>query len=109
MAIPREEALAIGENLTAHETEWKTSFPVPSAGIHPGMVPDLMADFGIESIINAGGGVHGHPDGARGGGKAFRQAVDAVLQGRDLESYARDHSELKKALQLWGGAPSGSK
>ncbi|PLT28967.1 2,3-diketo-5-methylthiopentyl-1-phosphate enolase [Peribacillus deserti] len=109
VAIPREEALAIGENLTGHETEWKTSFPVPSAGIHPGMVPDLVADFGMESIINAGGGVHGHPDGARGGGKAFRQAVDAVLQGRDLESYAREHSELEKALQLWGGAPSGSK
>ncbi|MBM7693120.1 2,3-diketo-5-methylthiopentyl-1-phosphate enolase [Peribacillus deserti] len=109
VAIPRAEALAIGENLTVPENEWKTSFPVPSAGIHPGMVPKLAADFGIESVINAGGGIHGHPDGARGGGKAFRQAVDAVLEGQDLERYAKDHSELRKALELWGGVPAGLK
>lgn len=75
---------------------------MPSAGIHPGLVPLLINDFGIDSIINAGGGVHGHPDGAAGGGKAFRQAVDAVLQNKTLEQATEQHPELKTALELWG-------
>ncbi|WP_026692254.1 2,3-diketo-5-methylthiopentyl-1-phosphate enolase [Peribacillus kribbensis] len=106
VAIPKADALEIRKNLTEEEAEWKKTFPVPSAGIHPGMVPDLFADFGVDSIINAGGGVHGHPDGAEGGGKAFRQAVDAVLNHQSLWDYADHHRELKKALELWGGVPS---
>ncbi|MDQ0217935.1 2,3-diketo-5-methylthiopentyl-1-phosphate enolase [Peribacillus cavernae] len=109
VAIPKTDALGIACELTKQESEWKTAFPVPSAGIHPGMVPNLIADFGIDSIINAGGGVHGHPDGARGGGKAFRQAVDAVLAGEELTSRANDNAELRKALELWGGVPAGPK
>lgn len=109
VAIPKADALGIARELTKEEKEWKTAFPVPSAGIHPGMVPDLIADFGNDSIINAGGGVHGHPDGAKGGGKAFRQAVEAVLAGQGLSSYAKENAELRKALELWGGVPSGAK
>lgn len=109
VAIPKADALGIASELTKVEKEWKTAFPVPSAGIHPGMVPDLIADFGTDSIINAGGGVHGHPDGAKGGGKAFRQAVEAVVAGQDLSSYAEEKEELRKALELWGGVPSGAK
>ncbi|MCL9797496.1 RuBisCO large subunit C-terminal-like domain-containing protein, partial [Frankia sp. AgKG'84/4] len=105
VAIPKADALGIASELTKVEKEWKTAFPVPSAGIHPGMVPDLIADFGTDSIINAGGGVHGHPDGAKGGGKAFRQAVEAVVAGQDLSSYAEEKEELRKALELWGGVP----
>ena len=29
--------------------------PVPSAGIHPGLVPLIMHDFGDEVVVNAGG------------------------------------------------------
>ncbi|RFU71033.1 2,3-diketo-5-methylthiopentyl-1-phosphate enolase [Peribacillus saganii] len=103
VAIPREDALGIKAALIEEAAEWKPAFPVPSAGIHPGMVPQLINDFGIDSVINAGGGVHGHPDGAKGGGQAFRQAVDAVLKGISLEEAAIEHEELKKALELWGG------
>jgi 2,3-diketo-5-methylthiopentyl-1-phosphate enolase len=63
----------------------------------------LIEDFGMDSIINAGGGVHGHPQGAAGGGKAFRQAVDAVLAGKTLSEAAGEHPELATALELWGG------
>ncbi|WP_409291960.1 2,3-diketo-5-methylthiopentyl-1-phosphate enolase [Peribacillus sp. SCS-37] len=105
VAIPREDALGIRRNLTSEDAQWKKTFPVPSAGIHPGMVPDLIADFGVDSVINAGGGIHGHPDGARGGGRAFRQAVDGVLSGSGLLNYSEEHPELRKALELWGGVP----
>jgi 2,3-diketo-5-methylthiopentyl-1-phosphate enolase len=101
VALKREEALGIAEELVKEDV-YKKTFAVPSAGIHPGLVPLLISDFGVDSIINAGGGVHGHPDGAIGGGKAFRVAVDAVLKGQSLEEASEENSYLKKALDLWG-------
>ncbi|WP_027408382.1 2,3-diketo-5-methylthiopentyl-1-phosphate enolase [Anoxybacteroides tepidamans] len=101
VALPKEETLGIAKELTK-EDEFLATFPVPSAGIHPGLVPLLVHDFGHDSIINAGGGVHGHPDGAAGGGKAFRAALDAALVGRTLHEAARESEPLQKALALWG-------
>ena len=101
VALEKSAALALGDELTK-ESPVKRSFPVPSAGIHPGLVPLLMGDYGIDSIINAGGGVHGHPVGAAGGGLAFRQAIEAVLNGISLDEAAAQHPELKTALELWG-------
>lgn len=103
VALEKTLALSIASELTK-EDRFKRVFPVPSAGIHPGLVPLLIRDFGTDSIINAGGGVHGHPDGARGGGLAFRQAIEVNLQGKTLAEGAESNPELKKALQLWGNA-----
>jgi 2,3-diketo-5-methylthiopentyl-1-phosphate enolase len=103
VALEKDKALSIANELTRKDS-FKQAFPVPSAGIHPGLVPLLIRDFGIDSVINAGGGVHGHPDGARGGGLAFRQAIEANLQGKTLAEAAESDSELNKALQLWGSA-----
>jgi 2,3-diketo-5-methylthiopentyl-1-phosphate enolase len=103
VALERGEALGIAEELAAPLEGVHRAFPVPSAGIHPGLVPQLFDDFGIDSVINAGGGVHGHPGGAAAGGRAFRQAVDAVLAGKPLEEAAKEHAELAEALRLWGG------
>ncbi|WP_110111646.1 2,3-diketo-5-methylthiopentyl-1-phosphate enolase [Bacillus sp. CGMCC 1.16541] len=102
VALPFEEAISIANELVEPNHYVKKAFPVPSAGIHPGMVPLLIKDFGIDSVINAGGGVHGHPDGAAGGAKAFRDAVDAVLEGKTLQEGAQSSPELQKALNLWG-------
>lgn len=101
VALERDKALAMAVALRERE-DYKPSFPVPSAGIHPGLVPLLVQDFGIDSIINAGGGVHGHPDGTKGGGLAFRQAIDAVLSGKSLSESAETFPELRKAIDLWG-------
>lgn len=101
VALERDKALAVAVALREGD-DYKPCFPVPSAGIHPGLVPLLIQDFGIDSIINAGGGVHGHPDGAMGGGLAFRQAIDAVLSGKLLSESAETSEELRKAIDLWG-------
>ena len=53
-------------------------------------------------IIPAGGGMLGHPMGYTAGAKAWRQAVDAAIQGAKLSEYARDHEELKVAIEKWG-------
>ncbi|MGG3622218.1 2,3-diketo-5-methylthiopentyl-1-phosphate enolase [Bacillus gobiensis] len=100
VALEKDKVIALKEELVK-ESPLQSVFPVPSAGIHPGLVPLLVQDFGNDCVINAGGGVHGHPQGARGGGRAFRQAVDLVLSGKSLADAAPD-SELQEALKLWG-------
>ncbi|BDG33068.1 2,3-diketo-5-methylthiopentyl-1-phosphate enolase [Parageobacillus thermoglucosidasius] len=102
VALDKEEAIGIAAALTDEKEPFKRSFPVPSAGIHPGLVPLLFRDFGRDSIVNAGGGIHGHPDGAEGGGKAFRAAIAAVLAGKSLHEAARENDALRKAIDLWG-------
>lgn len=101
VAMAREKTLAIAD-ACREDNGFAQTFPVPSAGIHPGLVPQLIADFGIDSIINAGGGIHGHADGAIGGGQAFRAAIDGVLAGQTLEEIAKTSEPLAKALNLWG-------
>ena len=50
-------------------------FPVPSAGIRPAIVPQALADYGIDVILNAGTGIMDHPAGPQEGVNAFFQAV----------------------------------
>jgi 2,3-diketo-5-methylthiopentyl-1-phosphate enolase len=102
VVMPKEENLAVMEALLTPSLPLKTVFPVPSAGIHPGLVPLIMGDFGPDVVVNAGGGVHGHPGGSAAGGRAFRQAVDAVKNGYSLERYAENHEELQIAIERWG-------
>ncbi|WHY79127.1 2,3-diketo-5-methylthiopentyl-1-phosphate enolase [Neobacillus sp. WH10] len=103
VALEKPLTLSIASELTKEDV-FKKAFPVPSAGIHPGLVPLLIRDFGIDSVINAGGGIHGHPGGARGGAVAFRQAIETNLQGKLLIEGSDKYPELKQALQLWGNA-----
>lgn len=102
VVMPKEENLAVQAALVDPALPLKKAFPVPSAGIHPGLVPLIIRDFGGEVVVNAGGGVHGHPQGAAAGGRAFRQAIDAVAAGASLEAYAADREELRLAIERWG-------
>lgn len=52
-------------------------FPVPSAGIHPGIVPQALADYGQDVILNAGTSIMDHPQGRGAGVQAFFQAIEA--------------------------------
>ena len=81
----------------------KPSMPMPSGGITPEMVPTCVADIGKEIMIGSGGGIHAHPMGPAAGARAFRQAIDATMQGIPLHEYAKDHQELAVALGLWEG------
>jgi len=85
--------------------EWhhiKPVFPVASGGLHPGLLPKVIEVMGIDIIIQVGGGVLGHPDGAYAGAKAVRQALDAAIKKIPLDEYAEEHKELKRALEKWG-------
>lgn len=87
------------------EQDWaglKPVFSVCSGGIYPGHIPYLIKNFGKDIIIQAGGGVHGHPDATRAGATAMRQAVDATIKGETLAQYGRSHKELMDAMEFWG-------
>jgi ribulose-bisphosphate carboxylase large chain len=79
----------------------KAVLPVASGGLHPGLVPDLINIFGRDFVIQAGGGIHGHPCGSKTGAQAMRQALEAVSIGVSLKTYAEDHMELAGALETW--------
>lgn len=104
VVMPREENLAVKDVLLAPSSTLRTSFPVPSAGIHPGLVPLILRDFGHDVVVNAGGGIHGHPMGTAAGGQAFRIAISAATQGIPLrEAAAQPGNEaLQAAIDAWG-------
>ncbi len=99
------EAKTTGNNKTILDQNWnnlKSILPVASGGLSPLHIPKLMELLGKDMVFQFGGGVHGHPDGTTAGAKAVRQAVEATLKGLTLEEYAKQKSELRKALDKWG-------
>ena len=80
----------------------KPTLPMPSGGITQGMVEKCMKEAGNDILIGSGGGIHSHPDGPIAGARAFRQAIDAVMQGRKVKEVAKEHKELGVALGVWG-------
>jgi len=79
----------------------KPAFPMPSGGITTGMVDKCINSLGPDIVIGSGGGIHAHPDGPAAGAKAFRQAIDAVMQGIKVKEYAKEHKELGVSLGTW--------
>lgn len=101
MSETQEEVV---ENIQVCKTEMgnlKPVLPVASGGLHPRLVPALLKTFGNDVVLQAGGGIHGNPLGTVSGAKAMRQAVDATLEGKTLEEYAKTHKELQAALDTW--------
>ncbi len=80
----------------------KPTLPMPSGGITPGMVEVCVKDAGTDILIGSGGGIHSHPDGPIDGARAFRQAIDAVMQGLKVRDVAKEKKELGRALGTWG-------
>ena len=110
----KEEVLHIEEEIESAFTKetkeyldqkWygiKPVFGVASGGVYPGLVPKIIKFMGNDVVIQAGGGIHGHPRGTYYGAIAMRQAVDATLKGVSLKKYAKNHEELREAIEKWG-------
>jgi ribulose-bisphosphate carboxylase large chain len=87
------------------EQRWfgvKPVLGVASGGVYPSLVPKIIKFMGNDVLLQAGGGIHGHPLGSRAGAIAMRQAVDAKLKGISLSEYSRHRKELRLALVKWG-------
>ncbi len=99
--ISLEDVKATKKRLSQKWGNIKSVLPVSSGGLHPGHVPFLMKHLGKNLVIQAGGGIHGHPFGTIAGARAMRQAVDAVMENKSLKDYAKTHVELEEALRKW--------
>lgn len=76
----------------------KGVFPVPSAGIHPGVIPRVLEDYGQDVILNAGTGIMDHPDGAAAGVMAFRQGLQRFQDGLSFAIADLPEGPLKRAI-----------
>ncbi|PSF39248.1 2,3-diketo-5-methylthiopentyl-1-phosphate enolase [Aphanothece hegewaldii CCALA 016] len=77
-------------------------FPVPSAGIHPGIIPRALADYGQDVILNAGTGIMDHPDGSASGVRAFFEALERVKEGKSFKKESLPDGALRRAVEKWG-------
>ena len=98
----REEVEEIYDFLRSDWYGCETTIPVASGGLHPGVVDDVVEILGSDTVVQAGGGVHGHPDGTRAGARAMRDAAEATAGGVSVEERAKESDELAVALEKWG-------
>jgi ribulose-bisphosphate carboxylase large chain len=76
----------------------KSSMIAVGGGMHAGTMAVHADLFGPDFAYLCGGGVCGHPDGARAGGQSIREAWDAYAKGISLEKYRKKHKALDRAL-----------
>ncbi|MHA1902720.1 MAG: RuBisCO large subunit C-terminal-like domain-containing protein [Candidatus Thorarchaeota archaeon] len=103
----RERFLQMAQEMVMPLHHIEQTAPMPSGGISPGHVEDVIDDLGPDIVIGTGAGIHAHPDGPKAGAIAFRQAIDAKMQGIPVSRYAKEHDELKKAMESWGSGKTG--
>lgn len=81
----------------------KKMVPIISGGLNPLLLLDFLKIIGtIDYITTMGGGVHSHPMKTKAGAKAVVQAYEAWKQGVSLVDYAKDHEEIRVAIEFYG-------
>lgn len=80
----------------------KPMLPFVGGGVVPGLVPKFLEDAGPDILLGVGAGIHGHAMGPRAGAKAFREAIDAVMEGVPLREAAKKSEELQWSIDKWG-------
>jgi ribulose-bisphosphate carboxylase large chain len=99
--IEKKRVKKTKDRLSQNWRKIKPVLSVSSGGLHPGHIPFLVKHLGKDIVIQAGGGIHGHPKGSLRGAIAMRQAIEAVMQNQSLKKYSKDHLELREALDFW--------
>jgi 2,3-diketo-5-methylthiopentyl-1-phosphate enolase len=102
--VSLEEGLRTAQVKLAPMGHIKPMFPMPCAGVYPGLTPILIGEYGPDIVIPSGGGMLGHPDGYTAGAKSWQQAIAATLSGEDFLTCAKkpENKELRRAIEKWG-------
>ena len=74
---------------------FKRVWPVASGGLYPQKVRANLDCYGMDVILQAGGGIHGHPDGDN-----CRREGD-VPGGRSVEGYTRRSKSTRRPTKSW--------
>ncbi len=99
----REKYLRTAQFQTMPLYNLKPTMPSVGGGIHPATAARIIEDIGFDVMLAVGGAIQGHPEGTAAGGWAMRAAIDAMVDGVPLAEKAREHPELRTALDLWAG------
>lgn len=79
-----------------------TVMPVFSSGQTVMQASDtFQALQSTDLLYLAGGGLMAHPDGVAAGVQSLQEAWEAALQGMSLESYAKNHPALARAMETF--------
>lgn len=78
--------------------------PVPSAGVHPGMLNAILKDYGKDVILNAGTGIMDHPMGPASGVLAFHEGLERWQEGASCQLSDLPAGPLRAAVEKWGNA-----
>jgi len=102
--VSLEEGIRTSQVKLAPLGHIKPTFPMPCAGVYPGLAPVIIGEYGTDIVIPAGGGMLGHPDGYTAGARAWQQAIEGALSEGDFLSFARkpENKELRRAIEKWG-------
>ena len=79
----------------------RPAIPAVGGGQHAATMAVHSQLFGHNFIFLCGGGVIGHPKGARAGARSIRQAWEAIEAGVPVTTYARQAPELATALNAF--------
>ncbi len=82
----------------------KRTFPMPCAGVYPGLAEVIIGEYGPDIVIPAGGGMLGHPQGYTAGAQSWQQAIAAVMANEPIPQAALkpENKALRGALEKWG-------
>jgi 2,3-diketo-5-methylthiopentyl-1-phosphate enolase len=102
--VSLEEGIRTSQVKLAPLGHIKPMFPMPCAGVYPGLAPILIGEYGTDIVIPSGGGMLGHPDGYTAGAKSWQQAIAGSLSGEDFLTFAKkpENKELRRAIEKWG-------
>lgn len=101
--ITPASSMTLGQNWFGMKPVWHTA----SGGLHPGSVETVIQQLGEDIILQAGGGVLGHPWGIEAGVEAMVQARDLAMQRMDTKEWITKNPDtaLAKAASHWGFGP----
>ncbi|MDO8587746.1 MAG: RuBisCO large subunit C-terminal-like domain-containing protein, partial [Armatimonadota bacterium] len=102
--VSMEEGIRTSQVKLAPLGHIKPMWPMPCAGVYPGLAPVLIGEYGPDICIPAGGGMLGHPDGYTAGAQAWQQAIAAAMSDENLIDYAKrpENQALRHAIEKWG-------
>lgn len=103
MMTPDEEVRSNCAECVKPFGKLKKSLPVPGGSDWAGTLPIVHERLGTFDFgFIPGRGVFGHPDGPFSGARSLHQAWDAIRSKIDLNEYAKEHVELRKAIECFG-------
>jgi ribulose-bisphosphate carboxylase large chain len=80
-----------------------STVPVLSSGQWAGLAHATFDAVGTtDLLVLAGGGIHGHPDGAAGGVASMRDAWASAERGESAEQALQDSAALRRAVETFG-------